>query len=263
MHPVCILRSLRRLGRALAFSSLLCGAVTASAGKKGDRCSKDSDCETLACVNGTCDPCPDRNRCPAPGMCTESELRGYQSEVEKYCKSEELKRSCQRGVQFNEEEVDCADLKARLEVSEMCVKARDDVMQQCFKSGDDNHRDERRECARVRDTCREMISYKRGVNSCYSCSPSDYAEYDREQWRLCGQPMTCEERKDDTKVNCRKLEEKLQNGKECLKAQDYIVGRCFDGRRNSKRERRRQESERAVETCREVLEYKRDKNLCE
>lgn len=74
--------------------------------------------------------------------------------------------------------------------------------------------------------------------------------------------MILADRMDGTKVNCRKQED-LQNGKGCLKAQDPVVGRCFGWRRNSQRERRRQESERAVETCREVLEYKRDKNLCE
>lgn len=240
---------------------LLALSTIAEAQKKGgERCEKDSECELKVCSSGKCDPCPDRNNCPPPGMCSESDLASYRRDVEKYCK--ELDRKCSH-VQFSEDETDCSDLKARFEVAEKCVKARDDVMQRCFKGGDDAHVTERRNATEVREQCREMISYKRGVNACYNCSPSDYNSYREDQRRACDKTIICEERKDDAKVNCSKIEEKWQNGKECQKAQEYIVGRCFDGRRNSRRERWRQDAERAVDNCKEVLDYKRDKKICE
>ena len=193
-------------------------------------------------------------------MCSESEQSSYQSEVTRYCKGPD--RKCPPNS-FDQDEIDCNDLKARLEVAENCVKARDDVMLRCFKGGDEDHRSTRRDAAGVRDRCSELITYKRGVNACYNCSPSDYESYRNDQRRACERPKTCEERKDDAKVNCSKLEEKLENGKECLKAQNYIVDRCFDGRRNSRRELLRQETKRAIENCREVLDYKRNNKLCE
>lgn len=249
------------LCRCTTIGVLFAFVTIADAQKKdGDRCEKDSECETKVCSSGKCDPCPDRNNCPPPGTCSESELSGYRNEVTRYCKGPE--RSC-KDEQFNEDEEDCGDLKARLESADYCVRARDDVMQRCFKGGDDNHRRERQTCADVRDRCREMISYKRGVNSCYSCSPSDYRSYREDQRRACDKTVTCDDRKDDAKVNCGKLEEKWQNGKECLKAQNYILERCFDSRRNSRRERWHREAERAVEHCKDVLDYKREKKLCE
>lgn len=257
MHPGLF----RILYRCAAIGILFASINVADAQKKGgEHCEKDSECETKVCSSGKCDPCPDRNNCPPPGTCSDSEQSSYQNEVTRWCKGPE--RKCPDSS-FNEDEIDCSDLKARFEVAENCVKARDDAMQRCFKGGDDRHRNERSTAAGVRDHCRELTSYKRGVHACYHCSHSDYDSYRNDQRRACEKPMNCDERRDDAKVHCSKIEEKWQNGKECLKAQNYTVDRCFDGRRNSRRERWQKEAERAVENCKEVLDYKRDKKLCE
>src|SRR6266498_2349951 len=98
--------------------------------KGGEQCEKDSDWETNSCRSGTCDPCPDRNNCPSPGTCSQSELDSYQGEVTRWCKGPD--RSCGSEA-YDNSEVDCGSLKARLEVGEKCIKARDDVMNRCFK----------------------------------------------------------------------------------------------------------------------------------
>lgn len=236
-------------------------AAEARAQKKGgETCEKDSECATNVCASGKCDPCPDRSNCPPPGTCSDSDYGSFRDEVERWCKGPE--RSCQSIAGFDETEVDCSDLKARLEVAEKCVKARDDVMSHCFKGGDDAHQKERSNAADVRNSCQELIRHKQGVNSCYDCSPSDYSSYTDDLRRACDKTTSCDESKDETKVECNKIEEKWNNAKECLNARNYIVDRCLGGHRNSKRELSKQKSEAAIANCKEVLDYKRDKKLC-
>lgn len=228
--------------------------------KGGEPCEKDSDCQTKACSSGKCDPCPDRNNCPPPGTCSDSELSSYRDQVTKWCKNEP--RSCIEW-DFNEQEVDCSKLKARLEINENCLKARDDVMQRCFKGGDDAHRKERENVADVRNRCNDLIRHKKGLNVCYECSDSDYNSYRDDVRRACEKTVACDERKDDSKVDCSKLEDKYKNAQECLKAQEYIKDRCFNGYRSSRRQIRKDESEKNISYCKEVWDYKKDKQLCQ
>src|SRR5215831_20625506 len=226
--------------------------------KGGEKCEKDSDCETKACKSGTCDPCPDRYyNCPAPGLCSESDHRSYQSEVDKWCKGPE--RSCS-AENYDNTEVDCGSLKARLEAGNYCAKARETINNKCFNGGDTDHVNAQRQAQDTRDRCNDMIRYKQGLYVCYSCSPSDYKYYSDSVASYCGrQPQQCDDRKDDVKVDCRKISDILANAQSCKAAQAEFVSRCFSGYASAIRLVRQQENEGRIGNCKDVLEYKRYK----
>jgi Novel toxin 16 len=231
--------------------------------KGGETCSRDAECETAKCSSGKCDPCPDRNKCPPPGVCTRSELDRYQAEVTRWCK--ELRRGCQDiGKLTNDQEVPANEIKARLEVAGRCVKARDEAMNRCFKGGDDNHREERRNARVVVDYCEELLRVKLGKSLAYTCSESDYRSYTAKVDRACNdtRKYTCTAKKDKDVVDCRALESAHEAAEDCVTAYRELGSRCFGGKLGWVREKKRQEAEAAQKQCKDVHEYKKSNKAC-
>jgi hypothetical protein len=242
---------------------VLCFAQLGYAAKKGgEPCADNSECETQVCKDGTCDPCPDpESNCPKPGMCTWSDYRDLRSKVGPACKSSKL--TCVDDWSKDDNEADCNELQRRKEQADKCATARDDLMQRCFKGGNSKHREERDNAKKARDWCQELSEYKKGKNICYTCSQSDYESYNRDVRNACSRELVCDERKDDSKVDCSRIDDRARNGQACLEAADYIVTRCFNGNRSDARQRKRDKTDEKRNNCREVLDYKKSNDLCQ
>ena len=135
-------------------------------------------------------------------------------------------------------------------------------MRDCYKSGDDDHRETRQNAADRRDHCKDVIEYKTGLNICYYCSESDYSSYKDDVKEACGEEMQCEEEENDEKVDCEKMQERLDNADKCLKAMKEFAYRCFNDRESSVRQAKREKVEELSSHCKEILEYKKDHKLC-
>jgi hypothetical protein len=236
-------------------------AVADGPKKGGETCKDNDECQTNVCDDGKCDPCPDRNNCPPPGTCTEDDLRTKQEQVDELCKSEDRPNSCPGA--FDQKDISCVHLKEMKKNGELCVQARNTVMNDCFKTGNDSHREQRDTVQDNVKHCQEMIDYKTGVGACFSCSDSDYQEYEGKRRDACAKDRICEEEENDEKIDCDKIEEKIKNSQGCIDSVKELVDECFDGKEKTDRQTLREKSESAAEHCKEVLEYKKDKKLCE
>jgi hypothetical protein len=231
-----------------------------AASRGGEPCTQNSDCETNACVDGKCDPCPDADHCPPPGKCSDSEHSSLKYEVGKACKSDPF--TC-KSWNTDENEADGSELLLRLQRGENCLKAREEIMQRCFKGGDSTHQSSRNDVRTARDFCRDVIDYKKGKSVAYTCSSSDYESYGRDVQRACSQDLVCEGSKDDAKVDCARLEERGRNNRACLDAADYIVSRCFNGNRSDRRRDKRTKTEEKQRNCADLLDYKKSHDACQ
>jgi hypothetical protein len=246
----------------LVVVGMLCGFVfLAWAQKKGgEKCEKDSDCQTNKCSSGTCDPCPDRNNCPPPGTCSQSDHDSYGRNQDQVC---DKPRSCLKVTDFNEQEAPFGELDSRLKLNNACINARTEVMDKCFKTGDDNHRRVRETVITDRDKCTSLIDTKKGKYLLYTCSQSDYESYDRNIASSCRKDdLTCPESTNDDPVDCRKIEDRITAGGKCIAARTEMASRCFDNRWNWKRQSSREADELLINKCVEVLKHKKSKSLC-
>lgn len=232
-----------------------------AAKRGGEQCKDNSDCDTSVCKDGKCDPCPDADHCLPPGMCSSSEHASLKEEVGKTCKSAPF--SCRDRWNSDDKDADCNMLQTFIERAEGCTKAREKIMDQCFKGGNASHREEAKNARTARDSCQDIINYKKGKNVCYTCSPSDHESYSRDLERAGAKDMVCEGSKDDSKADCSRLEERSKNNGAFIDTLDYLVSRCFNGYRSNGRSDLKSKAEEKLRTCTELLDYKKSKNLCQ
>jgi len=255
--------SINRRLRVLVVGLVSLVAYDARAEKKGnEKCASDGECETKKCrSDGTCDPCPDRQNCPPPGTCSQSDADSLQRNKNDTCNRE---RSCASVADFNDGEVAFEVLNERLKINNACINARTELMDRCYKGGNDAHVDERRNVVEVRDKCAALIDYKKGKYLAFWCSQGDYDSYSRNIDSACRNKddYTCAESQNSDQIDCGKTESRISAGLGCLKAREELVNRGFDGRWNYIRLNKKQETEGAMSRCKELLAYKKDKSLC-
>jgi hypothetical protein len=225
--------------------------------KGGEPCDDDADCETKTCKGGACDSCPNAENCPPPGTCEQSKHDGLQKVKNKACKgSGEL--SCEY-VDHDDSDADCENLKAHQTRAKACYDSRV-AADGCFLGGNERHRDEQANAKEVADKCSEIIEYKLERDICYECD--DYQarlKAVRDAWK---KPDECTEKKDAAKVDCGKMREKIANAGEVKSALDAFKG-CFNNQLSKPRLERYNKASSNEANCRDILDYKEGKSLCQ
>ncbi len=145
-------------------SLMTAGAIHAQKKKGGEPCQKNEECETNACNGGRCDPCPNPENCPPPGLCGQSWHRSLQDDVDYHCK---VPRTCDGNIaRLDNEKVDCQELEKLLEQNRKCMLARNKINEACFKGGDKVHRDKLRDETNAYQTCQDLLAYKKSRGLC-------------------------------------------------------------------------------------------------
>ena len=67
--------------------------------------------------------------------------------------------------------------------------------------------------------------------------------------------------KDDKVVNCSEIEDAMKKTSKCVEAIERLDSDCIP-RMSSRRDAQFRDGKKASDTCKEVLDYKKDKKLC-
>jgi hypothetical protein len=68
-------------------------------------------------------------------------------------------------------------------------------------------------------------------------------------------------KKDDVAVNCSEIEDQMKKTEQCVESVERIDSDCRP-RLSQRREAQFRDGKKAYDSCKEVLDYKKDKNLC-
>lgn len=255
---VCFVAGLLPMSTAASFDAS--GAAEELAqGKKGrESCESDAECETKVCQNGACHPCPDRENCPPPGICDEDTHQTLQGEKDKAC---DKKRACPDVKPGNVQDADCRRYTAFRTNGKECVDARRAVMDKCFEGGNSKHVGLLAEAQEVLDGCSAYIEHKMDLNLCYECDNFDSLRKQADE--ACGAPTQCVEKKDGAKADCSSMRKKIQAADLCTKRQDELAVACFNSGYSAKRGEARRAASGNATHCRDVLDFKEGKMLCQ
>jgi hypothetical protein len=235
-------------------------AIVLAAGKKGrEPCESDAECETKVCQAGTCHPCPDRENCPPPGTCDEERHNTLASEKDKACNQ---KRACPSADPGNGHDADCSYYTQLRANGKQCVAARKAIMDACFDGGDSDHVGYLEKAQEVVDNCSAYIEGKMDLNVCYEC---DGFETLRDKAKeACAKPTACAEKKNDAvKVDCSTIRQKIAAADACIARQEELATACFNRAYSKKRAETVRVASGNVAHCRDVLDHKEGKKLCQ
>ncbi len=262
---------------ALAFASLLAvvvvafppwevaGAGSAAPGKKGgEACEHNGECQTGVCEGGRCHACPSSENCPPPGNCSEDTHATLHAETDRACK-ESGKLSCKDVAKLDAKDADCTELEQRRGRAKACADARWAEMDTCFRppnserGGDEKHRAEHERIAEVHADCTGLVEHKLKHDICSSCT--DYKERLDAVGAAWKKPDKCDEKKEETKADCKSMAEKISNAGAIKSALDKFRV-CFNGQLSEPRLERYRKASQNESHCRDVLDYKQGKKLC-
>ena len=231
-------------------------ATTASAGsgnkKTAETCSSDDECSRGHChtkQNGD-KVCVD---CSAPSI---SDFRG---QIQRYCKDEP--RKCTDVP--NLEEASESYFTTRIENAERCIAARDRENRECWNGGDDVHKEALNDAEKNRKSCYDELNTRKGNGGIYECSDSTYSSRASDIEDACkSYGRACEAwSKDEKEASCSEIEDAMKKAAKCVAGVERIDSDCLP-RLSSYRESQFNKAKKAVGSCKEVLDYKRDKKLC-
>ena len=233
--------------------------VPLASGKKGgEPCEADVECETAVCKDGACDPCPTPEKCPPPGRCTKQKHKELDKAKSDACLK---KRSCKEIETSEDVDVDCGALKALEAQAGLCVAARFKVMNECFDGGNAGHRKVYDTDVEIQKLCQSVMDEKMSQNRCFECD--DFESLKNAAESACGKPTECKESKDEKKANCTQMKDRIANASACTSALDTLAERCFGKGSAAKRQEVRRIASANEGNCRDLLDYKQGKMLCQ
>ncbi len=250
----------RELSRRTSVLVLMLGvglltAVTvyaASKKKPGVECKDDDECKGHCYKKGNGkEVCVD---------CSSSTIGNARGRIKRYCK-EEL-RSCKR--LGSETEVSQEIFEDRIESGDNCIKAREAENKDCWGGGDRGHKQAVDEAGAARKTCYDEWNTRKSTGFLFTCSQSTYSSKSRDVDRYCSAyGKGCASwRKDDKKADCDDIEDALEDTDKCVDAVESLDSSCLP-RPSRPRKRQFEAAQNALDYCKEVLRYKKDKKLCE
>jgi len=231
-------------------------AISSYAGgpkKTTESCTKDDDCSRGHCYTKqtTGDKvCVD---------CTSSEIGNYRGQIQRFCKDEP--RGC-TNIPATEEVAEDY-FKMRVDNGERCIAARDSENRACWNGGDSGHRDAVDQAERAKRNCYDELNTRKGNGGIYTCSDSTYSSRVSDVNNACNAyGRACDEwSKDDKVVECSKIEDAMKATNRCVETVEKLDNDCLP-RLNRTRENQFGNAKRAYDTCKGILDYKKDKKLC-
>lgn len=153
--------------------------------------------------------------------------------------------------------------KVRIESGDRCIRARDDENRRCWDGGDDGHKQALDEAERSRKNCYDELSTRNGNGGIYTCSDSTYSSRASDTESACsGYGRGCEAwSKDDKVVSCSDIEDMMKKAGRCVEAVERLDSDCLP-RLSGRREAQFREGKKTYDVCKEILDYKKDKKLC-
>lgn len=225
-------------------------ASRAQAKKAGETCTQDSECKGHCYQGKTQKKCVD---------CSPSTIASARKEIDVWCDStKKTCRECKKDELWEEE------FKVSIDAFRKCIDARNTENKECWDGGNPEHQEVVRNNEQGRKNCEDLRSDCKSKGLLFTCSESSWGSRSAEvdKWCAGGRELTCKAwSKDDTKIDCRSVEEIMKAGDSCKAALDSMKSSCLD-RFSEKRERQRETAVRGFDGCKEILDYKRGKSLC-
>lgn len=226
----------------------------ASGGPKrtAEACTDDSECN-----RGHCYTKKDNSKVCVD--CSPSEISDYRGQIQRYCKDEPT--GCTSIPQG--EEVSEAYFTIRIDNGDRCIRARSEENSRCWDGGDSGHRTAVEEAEKAKKTCYDELSTRKGNGGIYTCPDSTYKDRSDAANSACSSyGNACSEfRKDDVAVDCSKIEDAMKATNKCVENMERLDSDCLP-RLTRRRENQFGEAKKAYDTCKEILDYKKDKKLC-
>ena len=239
---------------ALVVVGGLLAAVTvyaASKKKPGEECKDDDECK------GHC--YKKKNSDKVCVNCSSSTISSARGRIERYCKKEP--RGCTRlksDVEISED-----FFEKRIKSGDECVKARDGENKDCWGGGDSGHKTAVKEAEKARKNCYDQWNTRKSNGFLYTCSDSTFSSKSRDADRYCsayGKGCAAWKTNSD-KVDCDDVEDELEKVDKCVDAVESLDSACLP-RLSRPREKQWENGQEALEHCKKVLKYKKDKKLC-
>jgi len=234
----------------------LAAAVTAFASggakKTAETCTDDSECARGHCYTK-------KNGDKVCVDCSPSTISDYRGQIKRFCKDEP--RKCDNIPATEEASEDY--FKIRIENGERCITARDRENRECWDGADAGHREQLDDAEKVKKNCYDELNTRRGNGGIYTCSESTYSSRASDANNACSSyGNACDEwSKDDTVVDCGKIESTRDTVNKCIEAVERLDSDCLP-RLSSRRESQFGKAKKAYDTCKEILDFKKDKKLC-
>ena len=191
--------------------------------------------------------------------CSPSTIKDARSEIDIWC--DNTKKTCS---ECRKDELWDEEFKTSIDAFRKCINARTIENKQCWDGGNPEHEEVVRNNERGKKNCEDLLSDCKSKGLVFTCSESSWgsrrAEVDK--WCEGGRDLTCKGwSKDDTKIDCRAVEESMKAAESCKGSLDSMKSSCLD-RFSDKRERQRETAVRGYDACKDILDYKRGKSLC-
>lgn len=234
--------------------AMMAATVYAGSGDKktAETCSNDDECSRGHChtkENGD-KVCVD---------CSSSSISDFRGQIQRYCKDEP--RKCTDVP--NLEEASESYFTLRIENAERCIAARDRENRECWNGGDNDHKEALNDAEKSRKSCYDELNTRKGNGGIYECSDSTYSSRASDIENACkSYGRACEGwSKDEKEVSCSEIEDAMKKTAKCVEGVERIDSDCLP-RLSSYRESQFSKAKKAFDSCKEVLDYKRDKKLC-
>lgn len=254
-------RALVRSVNEASFDILMVGAWSAVAvvayasggpKKTAEACTEDSECSRGHCYQK-------QNNDKVCVDCSASESSDFRGQVQRYCKDEP--RGCTSIPQT--EEAPEEYFNVRITNGDRCIAARDGENSRCWNSGDAGHKEALDVAEKARPNCYDELNTRKGNGGICHCSDSAYASRAADANSACNSyGRACADySKDDKTVDCGKLEDAMKASNRCVETVERLDSDCLE-RLSRNRETQFKNAKNAYDSCKEILDYKKDKKLC-
>jgi hypothetical protein len=191
--------------------------------------------------------------------CSPSDINDYRGQIARYCKQEP--RTCTDIPQSAEASE--AYFNVRIENGDRCITARQNENSRCWDGADEGHKQAANDAEKSRKNCYDELNTRKGNGGIYTCSDSTYTE------RANAADTSCKDygkgcdawSKDDKVVSCSEIEDAMKKTSKCVETIERLDSDCIP-RMSSRREAQFRDGKKAYDSCKEVLDYKKDKKLC-
>jgi len=236
------------MGMTVAVTSYASGGAK----KTAESCSDDSECNKGLCYTK-------RDSTKVCVDCSPSDINEYRRQIDRYCKQEP--RAC-TDIPRTDETPE-SYFQVRIDSGDRCVSARQNENSRCWDGADSGHKQAAEEAEKSRKNCHDELNTRKGNGGIYTCSDSTYAD------RSTAADASCKDygkgcdawSKDDKVVSCNEIEDAMKKTSKCVEAVERLDSDCIP-RMSNRRDAQFRDGKKAYDSCKEVLDYKKDKKLC-
>jgi hypothetical protein len=125
------------------------------------------------------------------------------------------------------------------------------------------HKGALNDAEKARKVCYDELNTRKGNGGIYTCSDSTYSSRASNVESACaGYGRGCDAwSKDDKVVSCSDIEDQMKEAAQCVEAVERLDSDCLP-RLSQRREAQFRDGKKAYDFCKEVLDYKKYKDLC-